>query len=173
MTKKSSGSSRRRAREVALQVLYAIDLASARKRLEPEPEPEVERSERVRRAAPPEASPIPTPDEVFEGVSDHFEMPEGAREFARQLVDDLRAHAEEIDAAISKHASNWRISRMAAVDRNILRLGTYELTYTSTPGAIVLNEAVDLARRFGSDRSPAFVNGILDAVARGVRELEP
>jgi N utilization substance protein B len=60
---------------------------------------------------------------------------------------------------------------MAAVDRNILRLGTYELRFTDTPTPVVLNEAVDLARRFGNDPSPAFVNGILDAVARGVREV--
>jgi N utilization substance protein B len=62
---------------------------------------------------------------------------------------------------------------MAVVDRNILRLGTYELTYTATPARVILNETVDLARRFSSDPSPAFVNGILDAVARGVRECVP
>jgi len=173
MTKKPSGTSRRRAREVALQVLYAIDLASTRKRREPDSAPREAHRETHRAAPAPAPSPIPTPEQVFDGVSDQFEMPDGARDFARQLVDDVRAHAEEIDAAISEYASNWRISRMAAVDRNILRLGTFELTYTDTPGAIVLNEAVDLARRFGSDPSPAFVNGILDAVARGVREFEP
>jgi len=58
------------------------------------------------------------------------------------------------------------------VDRNILRLGTYELVHTTTPVGVILNEAVDLARRFGNDPSPSFVNGILDAVARGVRECE-
>ncbi len=59
---------------------------------------------------------------------------------------------------------------MAAVDRNILRLGTYELAHTETPAPVILNEAVDLARRFSNDPSPAFVNGILDAVARVVRD---
>jgi N utilization substance protein B len=62
---------------------------------------------------------------------------------------------------------------MAAVDRNILRLGTYELTHTTTPAPVILNEAIDLARRFSNDPSPAFVNGILDAVARVVRECDP
>ena len=59
---------------------------------------------------------------------------------------------------------------MAAVDRNILRLASYELAHTETPPAVIINEAVELARRFGSDRSPAFVNGIIDAVARAARE---
>ncbi len=71
---------------------------------------------------------------------------------------------------IGAQAQNWRVSRMAAVDRNILRMASYELAFTDTPTAVVLNEAVDLARQFGSDPSPAFVNGILDAVARAVRE---
>jgi N utilization substance protein B len=168
VSKKRAGTSRRRAREVALQVLYAIDLASTRARPEPDDEPPV--LGRRRDSKMPDPTPIPTPSEVFDGVADHFEMPEGARRFARQLVDDVRQNAEQIDATISSHARNWRISRMAAVDRNILRLGTFELSFTQTPSAVILNEAVDLARRFCTDPSPAFVNGILDAIARGVRE---
>jgi N utilization substance protein B len=74
-----------------------------------------------------------------------------------------------LDEILGLHARNWRVSRMAAVDRNILRLAVYELRDTQTPVAVVIDEAVDLARRFGADSSPSFVNGILDAVAREVR----
>ncbi|MGY8737116.1 MAG: transcription antitermination factor NusB, partial [bacterium] len=74
-----------------------------------------------------------------------------------------------LDELVGQHSRNWRVSRMAAVDRNVLRLGAFELRDTETPVAIVIDEAVDLARRFGSDTSPAFVNGILDAVAKEVR----
>jgi N utilization substance protein B len=166
--RKRAGSSRRRAREVALQVLYAIDLASDRK-----PRPRAEEPERAaphRKVPQPDPTPVPTSDEVFDAVSSNFEMPDGARSFARELVQHVRERAEALDGTIGKHARNWRVSRMAAVDRNILRLATYELQHTDTPGAVILNEAVDLARRFGDDPSPAFVNGILDAVARVVRE---
>jgi N utilization substance protein B len=75
-----------------------------------------------------------------------------------------------LDELIADRAKNWRLSRMAAVDRNVLRLGTYELFHSDTPAAVVIDEAVELARRFGSDTSPAFVNGILDALAEGLRE---
>jgi N utilization substance protein B len=164
--KKKSGSSRRRAREVALQVLYAIDMASSPRRVTDTED------ELVAGAKNPPAPGALAAAEAFDAVASSFEMPAGAREFAWDLVERVRDHRREVDEAITSHAQNWRISRMAAVDRNILRLGTYELTYTETPAAVILNEAVDLARRFGSDPSPAFVNGILDAVARGVRESE-
>lgn len=170
MEDRDPGSSRRRAREVALQVLYAIDVARGRLHADgvesgsstANSESEDPRAEAVASA----------PDLAFEAVAAHFEMPEGAREFARELVVEVRGHIEELDHSISGHAANWRIDRMAAVDRNILRLGTYELAHTATPAPVILNEAVDLARRFSNDPSPAFVNGILDAVARVVRECE-
>ena len=79
------------------------------------------------------------------------------------------AHREKLDPLVARHATHWRLERMAAVDRNILRLAAYETLYTDTPGAVVIDEAVNLARRFGSDESPAFVNGVLDALAREVR----
>ena len=79
---------------------------------------------------------------------------------------------DEIDATVASCSRNWRVDRMAAVDRNILRLATWELLHTDTPVPVVLDEAIDLARRFADDPSPAFVNGILDAVARAVREPE-
>ena len=77
-----------------------------------------------------------------------------------------------LDEAIAEHARNWRVSRMAAVDRNVLRLAAFELVHTETPIGVVLDDAVELARSFGSDASPAFVNGILDALARSVRKVD-
>jgi len=144
-------SSRRRSREVALQVLYAIDLA------------------RTRTAGTSDESQVDpnAAREVFESVAAHFEMPAGAKSFALELVCEVCLHADALDTRVTAHTRNWRLSRMAAVDRNILRLGCYELTHTETPTAVVVNEAVELARHFGADASPAFVNGVLDAVGRG------
>lgn len=75
------------------------------------------------------------------------------------------AHLPEIDEAISSVADRWRIDRMPAVDRSILRLATYELGYTETPTAVVISEAVELAKRYSTSRSGAFVNGVLSAIA--------
>ena len=82
------------------------------------------------------------------------------------------AHRDALDTRIAEHAKHWRLSRMAAVDRNVLRLAVYELEHGDTPASVILDEAVELARRFGDDPSPAFVNGVLDAVARSVRGAE-
>lgn len=106
---------------------------------------------------------------AFDRVTEHFSVPRSAIAFARELVAGVAARAVELDEIVGQHARNWRVSRMAAVDRNVLRLAVFELRDTETPVAVVIDEAVDLARRFGSDTSPSFVNGILDAVAREVR----
>ena len=117
----------------------------------------------------PAPTPPGTPEETFEAVSEHFEMAAAARAFARELALAVQARREDLDATVAAHARNWRVERMAVVDRNILRLATWELRFTDTPVPIVLDEAVNLARRFGDDPSPGFVNGILDAIARDVR----
>jgi N utilization substance protein B len=84
------------------------------------------------------------------------------------LFDGVVSHLGEIDAKVSATATNWRLHRMLAVDRNVLRLGTYELLHDPAPQPVpvVIDEGIELARRYGSKDSPAFVNGILDAVAR-------
>jgi len=138
-------STRHRSREAALQVLYAIDLAR---------EQVAETSEAARA------------EESFERVAAHFELPEGARAFAKELVTGVCRQRQALDARLAAHSQNWRIERMAAVDRNALRIGAYEILHTDTPAAIAIDEAVELARRFAGDRSPGFVNGILDSVAR-------
>jgi len=85
-------------------------------------------------------------------------------EFLEQLVRGTVEKAGEIDALISGHAEHWRIERMPAVDRNILRLAIYELRNTGTPPAVAIDEALELARRFSTEESVQFVNGVLDAV---------
>jgi N utilization substance protein B len=83
--------------------------------------------------------------------------------FCLGLYDGVIAHQNDIDPRLSEAADNWRLVRMAAVDRNVLRLGAYELLYTpETPPNVALDEAITLARRYGSADSPAFVNGVLD-----------
>ncbi len=86
--------------------------------------------------------------------------------FAQSLIEGVRSNREQLDQALEKTARNWRLSRMAATDRNVLRLGAFELLFTDTPGRVVINEAIDLARRYGSDNSAAFVNGVLDRVLK-------
>jgi len=91
---------------------------------------------------------------------------EVATSFAEELVRGVIGKRSEIDEAIQAQSENWKVERMARVDRNVLRLGTFELLFTETPGRVVINEAIEVARTFGAEGSPAFVNGILDKVAR-------
>jgi len=86
--------------------------------------------------------------------------------FTAELVRGTIAHAAQIDELISRHAAHWRIERMPAVDRNVLRLAVFEITYGGTPAAIAIDEALELARRFSNEESVQFVNGVLDAIHR-------
>ena len=83
-------------------------------------------------------------------------------EFARSLLSGVRRNRTELDQLLNDVADNWSLERMAVTDRNVLRLGAFEILYTSTPGRVAINEAVELAKRFGSKQSAQFVNGILD-----------
>lgn len=88
-------------------------------------------------------------------------------EFSIRLYDGVVANIEEIDRRLTAAAENWRLPRMATVDRNILRLGTCELLFSKdAPTAVAFDEAIELARRYGSTDSPAFVNGVLDRLRR-------
>ena len=92
-----------------------------------------------------------------------------AQTFARELVEAASTRAVEIDQLITSSSKNWRLDRMSRVDRNILRLGTAELlTLKEVPLKVVINEAVELAKRFGTAESSAFVNGVLDRIATAV-----
>ncbi len=86
-------------------------------------------------------------------------------EFARRCIRGVLEHREQIDSVIARHAKKWRLDRMSNVDRNILRLGVFEILFApDIPGKVAVNEAVELAKRYGTDESGAFVNGILDSV---------
>ena len=92
---------------------------------------------------------------------------EPIRKFCLFLFDGVVEHLAEIDAKISAAAENWRLMRMATVDRNILRLGAFEILFMQdTPAAVAFDEAIELARRYGSTESSAFVNGVLDRLKR-------
>jgi len=90
------------------------------------------------------------------------------REFANELFEGAAKDAAVLDALIVGHADNWRFERMAAIDRAILRLAIYEMRGSKTPAKVVLNEAVDLAKKFSSEESGGFVNGILDSVHKSL-----
>ena len=94
----------------------------------------------------------------------------GRDPFVSELVQGTIQHLAEVDDRISRHAEHWRMERMPAVDRNILRLSVFEMTHLGTPAAVAIDEALELARKFSNEESVQFVNGVLDAVHR---ELAP
>lgn len=89
---------------------------------------------------------------------------DNTRQFANELFEGAARNAAALDEIIGKHAANWKLERLAVIDRAILRLAVHELQSTNTPAKVVINEAVELAKKFSGDESAPFVNGILDAV---------
>jgi len=87
-------------------------------------------------------------------------------EFIRERLAGILRHREEIDRIIDRRAEGWGIDRLAAVDRNILRLGIYELLYTDIPPEVAIDEAVELAKEYGTENAPKFINAILDRIQR-------
>jgi N utilization substance protein B len=135
---------RSRAREVALQLLFQHDFNS-----------------RLPRAV------------LERFVHERLRVPELAA-FTLALYDGVLAHQDDLDRRLSEVLENWRLPRLAAVDRNVLRLGAYELLPGSaTPPRVALNEAIELARRYGSADSPAFVNGVLDRLYQAQAAASP
>lgn len=95
----------------------------------------------------------------------------GSRHYLRTLVETLDAHREEIDGVLERAVTNWRVERLSAVDRNILRIGATELLFLpDVPPRVAIQEAIILAEKYGTAESPRFVNGVLDALAHGARE---
>jgi len=82
--------------------------------------------------------------------------------FAQSLLSGVRRNRPELDQMLEERADHWSLDRMAATDRNVVRLGAYEILYADTPGRVAINEAVELAKRFGTQQSAQFVNGVLD-----------
>jgi len=126
---------RRRAREVALQLLYQEDI-----------NPDVREVD------------------VERFLAGRLRGDRVTIEFARRLLQGVRRNRNELDQQLENHTENWRLQRMAATDRNVLRLAAFELLYSETPGRVAINEAVELARRYGSKQSAHFVNGVLDGL---------
>ena len=138
--------SRRKARECALQMLFAADISETRA------------DELVR--------------SYWAELSEE-ETEASAREFATRLATGTLAHLVELDERIRSRAEHWRISRMAVVDRNILRLAVYEFLFEPTPRTVAINEALEIARRFSTYEATQFINGILDAIKRDLDEQHP
>jgi N utilization substance protein B len=107
------------------------------------------------------------PEEVFPAFWQSREADAELREFSESLVLGVAESRDGMDEVIAGAASHWRIDRMAVVDRNVLRLAAYEMIHRpDTPKAVVIDEAIEVAKKFGGEESGAFVNGILDAVLR-------
>lgn len=118
-----------------------------------------------------ETSPQVAVDAAFAAATSEPGTPPGkpdpaARAFALELADGAWQRREEIDKVIEAHSHNWRLDRMGQIDRNVLRLAIYELKYVpDVPPKVTINEAVELAKRFGTEDSSAFINGLLDRIA--------
>jgi N utilization substance protein B len=106
-------------------------------------------------------------------LSEGEQQEAAARDFATRLVSGTLAHLAEIDERIKSRAEHWRISRMAVVDRNVLRLAVYEFLHEQTPRTVVINEALEIARRFSTFEATQFINGILDAIKRDLDHERP
>lgn len=139
--------SRRKARECALQMLFAADVGGA------------ERADALVR-------------DYWEQLGEP-DVDEGAREFATRLAAGALSHLSELDERIRSRAEHWRISRMAVVDRNILRMAVYEFLHEPTPRTVAINEALEIARRFSTYEATQFINGILDAIKRDLDRERP
>ena len=137
ITASSGKSQRRKGRELALQALYQIEITG----------------DASARAV-----------DLFLG---HFEGNASAKDFARQLVSGVVNQRAEIDGRIEQSTENWKLARLAKVDLVLLRLATYELVFCpEIPASVSLDEAIEIAKRFGTGDSPAFINGVLDQIAR-------
>jgi N utilization substance protein B len=110
------------------------------------------------------------PSRIENGFWANARAQKSTREFANQLFENAAARAAELDPIISTHAKNWRIERMPAIDRAILRLAITALRTMGTPPKVVLNEAVELAKKFSTEEAASFVNGILDAAMNAFAE---
>lgn len=106
----------------------------------------------------------------FERFCLHYPVQKLARPYTLELLRGTMQNLERIDALIKESASNWRLERIALTDRNLLRIAVYEMLFSEdAPDQVVINEAVEIAKRYGTEESPSFVNGILDAVRVAIR----
>ncbi len=131
---------RRKAREAALQVLFAADVSR-------------------------QVDPLAI-EETYKTIIQEFPLSRRARQRAAEIARGVACNLKPIDERIERACTHWKLHRLATVDRNILRIAVYELLFEpETPAEVILDEAVEIARRFSSDSSPGFVNGVLDMIA--------
>jgi N utilization substance protein B len=103
-------------------------------------------------------------EEHFSNFLEHFKVDQIARDYLKTLSQGVLSNINRLDEMISNHSKNWKITRMASTDRVILRIATFEILEKLAPNKVILNEAIELAKRYGTEHSGAFVNGVLDAV---------
>jgi transcription antitermination protein NusB len=132
--------SRRKSRELALQILFELDLNHG------------------------------DVGETIDQFWKHFEYPEDLRDFSERLVKGVEAHREEIDRLIELYSKNWSLNRIDLVDLNILRVAIFELANCpDIPLKVAINEAIELSKKFGTEKSPPFINGILDKISQELK----
>ncbi|MEM5817780.1 MAG: transcription antitermination factor NusB [Desulfitobacterium hafniense] len=137
--------SRRLARETALQVLFQLEMTGESQDLK----------------------------SAIHKWADEFAVPEGSIPFAEELAEGALTHKEVIDENLEKLSEGWSLARMANVDRNLLRLASYEILFRKDiPGRVTINEAIEIAKRYGSEESGKFINGILDKVVESVNKKD-
>lgn len=141
MTGRRSGTERHRGREAALQLLYQREVGWAG------------------------SGGSGAASEAFWGGR---RVPDSRRRFTTALVEGTTAHLDAIDTLLASSSHHWRLARMAVIDRLIMRMAIYELVYTETPKAVVIDEAIELAKTFSADEAAPFINGILDGVSRRI-----
>ncbi|MEO8382651.1 MAG: transcription antitermination factor NusB [Acidobacteriota bacterium] len=128
---------RRKARELALQMLFQFDMSGN-----------------------------PT-DQIIDTFEELQKSKPNTREFATRIFRGTIDHLEQLDEMIQAQAENWRLSRMAGVDRNIIRMSVYEFLHEDdTPKLVIIDEAIEIAKKYGTDKSPQFINGILDGILK-------
>jgi N utilization substance protein B len=130
-------STRRRAREIVLQLLYEADLNEPR-----------------------------SSDSARQFIRSRMQGRKALTEFADKLLTGTLQHREQIDQHLAALATHWTLPRMPVTDRNVLRLGAYEILFSDTPGRVAVNEAIVLAKRYGDKNSPRFINGVLDRLLK-------
>ena len=134
---------RTRARSLALQVLYEVDMANH------------------------------PPGDVFKARLEEFPLTDDLAEFARQIIFGILPLTHELDLLIAKYAPDWPLDQIAAIDRNILRMALWEFAIQGeTPIKVAINEAVELAKHYGSDSAPRFINGVLGSLAEHQHEIK-
>jgi transcription antitermination protein NusB len=132
---------RRKGRELALQALYQIDMLDENNR------------------------------SLIERLNESFYPAEELNSFSMELIEGVLTHVKEIDVLIEKYSENWKLSRMPLVDRNILRIAVFELLHKEDiPVKVTLNEAIEIGKKYGSESTGSFVNGILDKIAKTVKK---